>query len=163
MPRPLRLILPLLLLLATASCSVIHVLLATVADGTVSFVPRNARAAAARSCAHDLELLDEDGKVFWRVAAAQGGSAGPRPCAAFAFPLAYGRAPSGMETLVGPEPLEDGRLYVVRAAIAFEGRLGTYSGAAFRYRAGPPPAVENVRYGSREHGRLMRRLGPAAR
>lgn len=159
MPRPLRLLLPLFLLFAASSCSVTHVLLAVVVDGSVTFVPRNDKAAA--SCLYDLELVDEDRNVIWRIAAPQAG-AERRSCAAFDFPLVYGRAPSGVDTLVGAGPLEDGRLYVVRGGIDFEGRLGGNSAGAFRYRVSPP-AAENVEPGSREHVRLLRRINPTAR
>ena len=159
MSLTVRCALPLLLLLFNASCSVSHILLAVVANGAVTFVPKS---AATAQCLYNLEMVDEDRTTVWRIVAASRANAERRTCAAFNFPLVYGRAPPAVETVVPPAPLQDGRGYLVRASISYEGQLGGNSAAAFRYAANPP-TVQNIDHGSGEHLRLLSRVSPIAR
>lgn len=161
MSRPAQVALSLLLLFATTSCSVTHILLAVVRDGAVHLVARDEKVARSPICLYDLELIDEDRTIMWSIATprTQGAAAA---CVTQSFPIEYGRAPSGTDTLVPARPLEDGKLYVVRAWMQAEGKLGPSWGGAFRYAA-DPPAARNIEHGSREHARLMKRLNPAAR
>jgi hypothetical protein len=161
MSRPAQVALSLLLLLATSSCSVIHILLAVVRDGAVHLVARDEKVARSPVCLYNLELIDENRTVMWSIATPRtdGGAAA---CVTQGFPIAYGRAPSGTDTLVAARPLEDRKLYVIRAWMHAEGKLGPSWGGAFRYGA-DPPAARTIEYGSREHARLMKRLNPGAR
>jgi hypothetical protein len=161
MSRPVQVALSLVLLLATASCSVTHILLAVVRDGTILFVARNDKAGRAPICLYDLELIDENRTTMWSIAAPRT-EAGGATCVTQSFPLVYGRAPAGTDTLMAARSLEEGRLYVIRAWIRSEAQLGPSWGGAFRYAA-DPPAARNIEYGSREHVRLMKRLNPGAR
>lgn len=161
MSRPVKVAVSLLLLFATSSCSVIHILLAVVRDGNVHLVARDEKIARSPICLYDLELIDENRTMMWSIATprTEGGAAA---CVTQSFPLVYGRAPAGTDTLVAAKPLEDGKLYVIRAWIHSERKLGPSWGGAFRYGA-DPPAARNIEYGSREHVRLMKRLNPGAR
>jgi hypothetical protein len=149
MSRPAKVALSLLLLLATSSCSVTHILLAVVRDGAVHLVAKDEKVARSPICLYDLQLIDENQTTMWSIATprTEGGAAA---CVTQNFPLIYGRAPSGTDTLVEARPLEDGRLYVIRAWMHSEGKLGPRGGGAFHYTA-DPPAARNIEYGSREH------------
>lgn len=153
MYRSLRLAAPLLLLFATSSCSVIRIVEALVVDGALTFVAANPKTAELPYCLMDFELIDEDRTVMWEIRSseriAEGGT-----CVSD-LPLVYGRAPAGAETLVAPKPLVGGRNYVI------QGWKGGQLGGAFHYRA-DPPAARNIKYGSREANRLMKRIRPDA-
>jgi hypothetical protein len=161
MSRSVKVALSLLLLLATSSCSVIHIVLAVVRDGNVHLVARDEKVARSPICLYDLQLIDENRTMMWSIATPRT-EAGAAACVTQSFPIAYGRAPSGTDTLVAAKPLEDGKLYVIRAWMQSERKLGPSWGGAFRYSA-DPPAARNIEYGSREHARLMKRLNPGAR
>lgn len=82
-------------------------------------------------CPEYFSVQSQSGETVWRIET----DLYPSDCTL--FPVAYGIAPKGWETVVPAKPLKSGELYVLK------GEGGDRYHGAFRYREGKVISVEN--------------------
>ena len=130
----LRIFAPLLLAPLVASCQPPEFeVRAAFIGNALAFVAADSGDSDAAACWREGTVVDDSLRPVWKFA-------GPRvgECGAL-FPLFYGRAPEGAETVTRPMPLEPGRLYLFIG----DATAGV-SGAFATTRAGNSRIVHNV-------------------
>lgn len=130
----LRRLAPLLLAPLLASCQPPEIVVRAGFVGTaLAFVAADSGDPGSNLCWSDGTVVDDALRPVWRFAGPRTGECGRL------FPLFYGRAPGGAETVTPASPLEPGRLYL------FIGDATADVFGAFAFtRAGNTRIVHNV-------------------
>jgi len=107
-----RAIIAAMLLLALGSCTRVFRVTASFDDGRLVFQSKDDDKSFYPWCWSDLAVLNESGQAVWEFDVPYGAFSGKDECGPN-FPISYGQPPERAETMVLPQRLEIGRLYVI--------------------------------------------------